>query len=248
LSRFLYQHVKTDLRNRIVGGAYAAGHRVPSESELVASFGVSAITVRRGVRELIGEGILIGRQGRGVFVADSRRIVRALGGDGAASLSDSIRISGRAPGVTPIALRLERADAEVAALLRVRAGTRIYRHERLLLADGEPVARGISHLPRALVARLGRSLPGEFLLEALQKRDVAIDHIDYAIEGGVAEDDDAPLLGVGVGFPLLLVRYTPIAPGGRPILTSCTRSRYDRFTYQISMPMSRGRPRPVRRA
>ena len=78
MSRYLYERVKSELRRRIAHGDYGPGHRVPSESELVEAFGVSTITVRRAIRELIAEGLLIGRQGLGVFVADNRRIVRDL--------------------------------------------------------------------------------------------------------------------------------------------------------------------------
>lgn len=243
MSRFLYQRVKRELRHRIASGAYPAGHRVPSESELVAAFRVSAITVRRAIRELIGEGLLVGRQGLGVFVTDGRRIVRSLAGEFKASLADNMRQAGREPGIKTVGLRVEPCERAIAQLLRLRAGTRVYRYERLVLADGEPVSRGIVHLPRRLGDRIGQELSDEFVLQLLRGHGIAIDRIDYAIEGGAADEEDASLLGLTVGFPLLLVRYTPIAPGGRPILTSCTRSRYDRFTYELSMPMDDGRRR-----
>lgn len=241
MSRFLYQRVKADIRRRILSGTYAAGERIPSESELVAAFEVSAITVRRAIRELIGEGLLVGHQGRGVFVTDSRRIVRSLGGELKPSLADSMRQSGRQPGIKPLGLRLELCDPEIAGHLKLAEGTQVYRYDRLLLADGETVARGIIHVPRPLGDRLGQQFSEEFLEPVLLAHGLPIDHIDYAIQGGAADEEDAPLLGLTVGFPLLVVRYTPVAPGGPPILTSCTRSRYDRFTYELSMPMDDAR-------
>ncbi|HEY6579155.1 MAG TPA: GntR family transcriptional regulator, partial [Rhizomicrobium sp.] len=74
----LYETVKSALRDRIVSGRYQPGQKIPSESELIREFGVSAITVRRAVRDLTIEGRLIGRQGLGVLVADRRRITRSL--------------------------------------------------------------------------------------------------------------------------------------------------------------------------
>lgn len=203
----------------------------------MAAFDVSAITVRRAIRELISEGVLVGRQGLGVFVTDRRRIIRSLNGEFKASLGEAMRHSGRQPGIKPISLRMEPCGAAAARRLHLAPGTQVYRHEKLVLADGETVSRSIIHLPRAVGERLVDELSEEFLLPLLRAHDIAIDRFEYAIEGGAAEDDDAPLLGVTPGFPLLVVHYTPIAPGGTPILTSCTRSRYDRFTYELSIPL-----------
>lgn len=238
LSRHLHQRVKADLRRRIATGEYEAGRRIPSESELVAEFHVSATPVRRAIRELMSEGLLIGRQGLGVFVADSRRIALSLVGDIRTSLADNMRLSGLEPGIKPLGLHLEGCSPDIAQRLGLPEGTEVYRHERVVLADGESVARGINHLPRPLGDRLGQALPGEFLLRLLRAHDIPIDHIDYTIEGGAADEEDARVLGLTVGFPLLVVHYTPIAPGGTPILTNCTRSRYDRFRYELSIPMN----------
>ena len=76
--RFLYAQVAEELRRRIVQGVYGPGSRIPSEADLVREFQVSAITVRRTVRDLQFEGLLVGRQGLGVFVSDKRRIRRSL--------------------------------------------------------------------------------------------------------------------------------------------------------------------------
>ena len=67
---FLYANVAEALRRRIVDGLYEAGHPIPTEGALVQEFGVSPITVRRALRELTFEGMLFGRQGLGVFVAE----------------------------------------------------------------------------------------------------------------------------------------------------------------------------------
>jgi len=61
--RFLYSQVAEELRRRIVQGVYGPGSRIPSEADLVREFRVSAITVRRTVRDLQFEGLLVGRQG-----------------------------------------------------------------------------------------------------------------------------------------------------------------------------------------
>src|SRR5688572_7666458 len=80
-ARFLYREVTNIVRQRIRDGSYAPGTRIPALSELAAEFGVSTITVRHAVRDLTYEGLLVGRQGLGVFVAQKRTIIRSLSVD-----------------------------------------------------------------------------------------------------------------------------------------------------------------------
>ena len=61
----LYAQVKQRLSARIESGALAEGDFLPTEPELCAEMGVSRITVRRAVKELCDEGILVRQQGRG---------------------------------------------------------------------------------------------------------------------------------------------------------------------------------------
>ena len=69
----LYASVKRSILDRIRSGEWASGHRIPSESELVAELGVSRMTVNRALRELSMEGVLVRMQGLGSFVAEGKQ-------------------------------------------------------------------------------------------------------------------------------------------------------------------------------
>src|SRR5450759_2614796 len=69
----LHQQVKDEIRNRIEGGEYKPGEKIPSTSELCADYGISITPVRRAVTELITEGVLQGQPGKGTFVASVSR-------------------------------------------------------------------------------------------------------------------------------------------------------------------------------
>lgn len=64
----LYHAVKETLRRQIID-VYQPGDRILSETELTAEFGVSQITVRRAIQDLVREGLLYRRQGKGTFVS-----------------------------------------------------------------------------------------------------------------------------------------------------------------------------------
>src|SRR5262245_7932891 len=67
----LYQHVATLIRNRIHGGDYVPGERLPSIEVLAHSFRVAIVTVRQALALLEQESLIERQQGRGTFVARS---------------------------------------------------------------------------------------------------------------------------------------------------------------------------------
>ncbi|MGC4856059.1 winged helix-turn-helix domain-containing protein [Micromonospora sp. DT4] len=60
-----------DLRGKIKDGTYPPGSQLPSGRALADSYDVSHSTIQRAVATLREQGVLVGRPGRGVFVAES---------------------------------------------------------------------------------------------------------------------------------------------------------------------------------
>lgn len=230
---FLYQQVAAELRRRILQGVYGPGSRIPSEADLIREFRVSAITVRRTIRDLQFEGLLAGRQGRGVFVADKRRIRRSLSGDATTPLRDEMRRAGVEPGVKVIALSLAVGADEVRQRLDVHPGALIYTLETLILADGEPVGLDTTYFRQELGDALESELSQEFIYPLFVSRGIPVDHMDFAIEGDTVVPAEASRLSLPVGFPLLVVHYTGLSPQGAPLFTGRTATRADRFTYEF---------------
>jgi GntR family transcriptional regulator len=225
---FLYKHVTRELRRRIDRGVYGRGDRIPSESALVKELRVSAITIRRAIRDLSFEGLLIRRQGLGVFVAQKPKIVRSLT---AMSGADEMSRAGVEPAIKELSLSLVPGTREVARELGLAPAARLYRVEKLILGDGEPMGVDVAYVPEPLGQALREELFHEFLLPLLVSHGITIDHIDFRVEGGILSELQAELLDLSVGFPAVILSYTPIAPDGRAILTGCVTSRADRFSY-----------------
>jgi GntR family transcriptional repressor for pyruvate dehydrogenase complex len=64
----LAEKVASVLREHVVGGSYGEAARLPTESAMSVQFGVSRTVVREAVSRLKSEGLLVSRQGSGVFV------------------------------------------------------------------------------------------------------------------------------------------------------------------------------------
>src|SRR5512134_2273115 len=73
----LYVRVREAIRDRIAAGEWKPGDLIPAESKLLDVFAVSRATIRQALLELVREGLLVRKQGRGTFVA-TRKIVERL--------------------------------------------------------------------------------------------------------------------------------------------------------------------------
>lgn len=62
-----------DLVRRIEQGVFPPGTKIPSGRELADHYDVSPSTIARAIATLRQRGVLVGRPGRGVFVAERQR-------------------------------------------------------------------------------------------------------------------------------------------------------------------------------
>jgi DNA-binding FadR family transcriptional regulator len=66
----LSERVATALRSRLINGDYSRGQKLPTESQLTETFGVSRTVIREAIAVLAADGLVETRQGAGVFVMD----------------------------------------------------------------------------------------------------------------------------------------------------------------------------------
>jgi GntR family histidine utilization transcriptional repressor len=105
----LYARVKHRISDAIASGEWPAGHRVPSESELVREMAVSRMTVNRALRELTADGLLVRVQGVGTFVAEQKPHAALFD---TSSIADDIAARGHRHAARVV--RLERVTAPAA--------------------------------------------------------------------------------------------------------------------------------------
>ena len=139
----LYYQLYEILRDKIARGEWQPGAMIPPESELIAQYQVSRITVRQ-VLDLLVKGRLIHRQrGRGTFVAHpaiEQMLVRIV------SFTDDMRQRGFTPSTVVLASALIPAPQEITTQLEIEPGEELAYLKRLRLADGEPMSIEESHL------------------------------------------------------------------------------------------------------
>ena len=110
------------------------GQAIPSERRLSGELGVSRLTLRAALDELVREGYLVRRHGSGTFVSEPK-IAQQLT---LTSFSEDMRRRGMTAGSKTIELRETHAGAAVGRALNVSPDARVVLIRRLRLADGEP--------------------------------------------------------------------------------------------------------------
>lgn len=213
----LYRQIKQLIVASLEHGEWRPGQLIPSEMELAARFQVSQGTVRKAVDELAAENLLVRRQGKGTFVATHHepraqyRFLR-LQSDSGADVPAASRF---------LECRRQRATAEVAGLLELKAGDPVVFVRRLLSFDGVPTVLDDIWLPGQTFKGLTAERLAEYHgpLYGLFETEFGTRMIraDERIRAVAAEEAAARLLDVEAGSPLLLVERVSYTYGDRPV-------------------------------
>ena len=207
-----YRRIADEVRSRVLNGEYVAGRVLPSEAVLSHEFAVSRVTVRKALEQLREEGLVDSRQGFGWFVAGEtvRQPLARL-----ATIEDQMRDSGAVPERRILEFAFERAPRDVAQALGV---TQVLRVRRVNLADGEPFAIVTVWCPAELAEHLSRAdVERSPFYELL---DVPLSGATQTIGADAASGEEAELLRVPVGSPVLRCLRTTASSDGRTVLFS----------------------------
>lgn len=223
--------IAADLRARIRSGELPPGAAITSEAALAGQFGVSRGTVRQALSALRSEGLISGGQGRRPVVS---RPTLAQSFDELVSFSTWARSVGRRPGARTLELTRCAADATVAAELELPEGTETFRYRRLRLLDGEAAMIEVSNF----VEPVGRllldcDLDSGSVYAQLGRLGIVFAEAQQRIAAISASPEQARLLDVRRGAPLLQVHRRVLDPEGVPIEASSDTYRGDEFAITI---------------
>jgi len=211
------------------------GEAIPSERRLSTELGISRLTVRAALDDLVRDGYLERRHGAGTFVSEPK-IAQQLT---LTSFSEDMRRRGMVAGSRTIELREIHAGAAVGRALKVSPDARVMLIRRLRLADGEPMALETLHVPAALVPGLTRDRLEDSSFYELLERDygVVIASGIQSIEPTVTNEDESEALGVPLHSPAFLFERTSRTESGQ--IAEFVRSIYRGDRYRLVTELSR---------
>jgi DNA-binding GntR family transcriptional regulator len=213
-----YAQVVAEIRRRIESGEYAPGLLLPSEHQLVDSFGVSRPTIVKALSALRQDGWIDTQQGRGSFVRGRPALAGAERTRPAQNVLEvpETQLSGKL-----IQAGVKLAPAYVTTLLGLEPGAQAFLRQRLLADDGEPVELASLWLPLEVAKGTdlaSAELLGESIRQHLQARKkVRLDHAVERISARKPTGEEAGLLEVTADTPVLNVIVTAYDAQSKPV-------------------------------
>lgn len=215
------------------------GQAIPPERQLCVRLGVSRLTLRAAVDQLVQEGYLVRRHGSGTFVSQPK-IAQQLA---LTSFTEDMVRRGMVPSSRTLELAVVPAGARIARRLQVSPEDPVVKIRRLRLADGESMAIETLHVPAALVPGLtAADLEGKSFYELLEHRyGIVIGYGQQTIEPTVTNEEESADLGVPLHSPALLFERTTSTEAGR--MVEFVRSIYRGDRYRLVAELSPQRAR-----
>jgi GntR family transcriptional regulator len=240
--RAVYQRIAHDLRTQILNGDLPPGSMLPSETELVRSYGSSRGPVRQAINLLRSEGLIDSHQGRGVFVRQrppARRLqIEGMDGARETEASSSGEVGGQ--------LEVRRyapvvATAEVAHRLGLQEGTRVLARGFRFIVEGRPAQLADSYIPYDLVKGTpvedpdNEPWPGGTIAQ-LRSLGVEVREITEDVATRTPTPDEIQALELRPGTPVFEVTRT-IHAADRPVTTSRLVIAGDRYVLSYRIPI-----------
>ncbi|MFV0307577.1 MAG: GntR family transcriptional regulator [Desertimonas sp.] len=226
----LYHQLADQLRQAISAGALPKGTYLGNEIVLAERWQVSRPTVRRAIQDLVEEGLLVRRRGIGTQVVnDQVRRPFSL-----SSLHEDLAASGRTPTTTVLSLAAAGAGDEVAGELGIAPGDEVIEIVRIRAAGSRPLALLHNWLLRDVADELtAEQLQAEGLYALLRAGGVRPHYAQQRLGAKIADAEEASLLGVERGAPLVTMRRVMQDDTGRVVEVG--DHVYDAEHYSIEM-------------
>lgn len=209
----LYRQIADDLAGAL-RAQYRVGQRLPSESELMATYGVSRITVRQALGHLAARGLLVRQQGKGTFVAAPRvrQDLRQLTG-----FVDVLTAQGLAPETRLLTFGPQVAPPAVHERLDLR-GDDVLTFRRLYLLDGRPIALTVVHYPPEVGVAIEREAAERYSSQVLLTKHagIMIGHADLTIRAAPLDADLAASLALATETIALVEERLTYCTAGLP--------------------------------
>jgi GntR family transcriptional regulator len=205
----------------------SVGDSIPSERQLSLDLGVSRLTVRAALDDLVREGHLVRRRGAGTFVSEPK-IAQELT---MSSFTDDIRARGMTPGSRTLELRVVAAGARLGRVLHVSPSEPVVVAKRLRLADRDPLAIETLHVRESLIPGLSAQdlENGSFYALLRDRYGIEILGGQQTIEPTVTNEEESSVLAVPLHSPAFLFERLTQTQNGEIVEFVSSIYRGDRY-------------------
>lgn len=231
----LYERVRQAIAASIDDGTYVPGDKLPSEARLAEDLGVNRLTIRRALEDLARAGVVESRQGSGTYVSapiTRLPLSQSLSTDSLVA-SITAQISEHGHEYEDVLLRASKVAMPPPTLIDLPPGP-LWRVDNALVVDGTAWMWSSSWFPRELLSNPAANWsPASGLYGQLNDAVGELSPVWRAISADAATVEDAEVLGVRPGSPILVRDGLTADAKGRPVLRVKRRARMDRVSYVL---------------
>lgn len=230
-----YYQLEGFLRERIENKTWKPGQRIPSEAELCAAYDISRTVVRQALNELVQEGVLYRRKGKGTFVAEPKireSLVQHLTG----FYEDTVAL-GLKPSTKVLQQEVIPAPPKIAEALGLNEGDPVIVIDRLRFVDGEPIVLVVTYVPYRICPELvSEDVSTQSLYAILEnKYGLELTYGRRTLEAVAATKEEAELLDIEEGDPIVLLKSISYLKDGGPIEYFKARHRGGRSRFEVEL-------------
>ncbi|RNB88507.1 transcriptional regulator PhoB [Brevibacillus nitrificans] len=234
----LYLQLKEVIKEDINRGVYKVGQQLPPEGELCDMYGVSRITTRRAITELVEAGILQRQQGKGTFVTASKLKRELIAVNG---FSEFLTQTGKMPQPRIVSTTILEADEAIAAPLQISPRTSILQLKRLHYVNDAPLVWETVFYPLTRFPNLEKHIAESISTYQVLKKyyDVQPASNLKTLNVIMATQEEAELLRCPIGTPLYQIDKVAYDDQEKPFHSSCSLIPTDRVTFTINTGQTR---------
>ncbi len=201
----LYQQFRDVIEEKITSGEWKPNDKIPSENQLSSQYGLSRMTVRSVLMDLVKEERLYRVQGKGTYVSEQKIETQSPYYIG---VREQLEQMGYEVSTKTIECRLVKSDRNVARRLGMEENAPVFMIKRVRSIKDGPVSIHVSYIPPKYSHGLTPELLEQEQLCVLLNRDYGLQRkrVSETLESVAADREEAALLHVERGHPLLLLK------------------------------------------
>jgi GntR family phosphonate transport system transcriptional regulator len=228
----LWRQVADGIERGIANGSFAAGEKLPGETEIAETYRVNRHTVRRALAALAERGLVRAERGSGTYV-EAQKLAYPL--RSRTRFSEIVGAGGQEPRGQLIDASQDVATRELARALGLKTGEPLIRIEALRSADRTPICISTTWLSAERFPDAG----GVFAsVRSMTKLLAHYGIRDYRrastkITAAIADATDAARLDLALGRPVLVVDATDVDANGTPLVTKRSRFAAERVEFLV---------------